>query len=272
MKKRLALFAVVVLLCTLCTVPAYAAVNYEFFIKAAKQNEEMAAGDVGKIDEMLDYEMAVHMYETAATLAPDKESEVECYLNAARVYRLLVDVSHDGTGQAANRYDSAAKKYELVAEITGEYEYYYGLAAQMHLEAAKLPGRSGNLAAYDMNDDKRLKEYDMAAVDYELVAERTGKNEYYIKAAEMHLEATKLVTLHSKIVNEYELAAKDYELAGEQELADKIRRNSMAFMLSDGYPEIVFGVGGLAVGFFAAMLIFRKKKTALSSAAAEDDE
>ena len=255
MKKRLALFAVVVLLCTLCTVPAHAAVSYEWLLKAAKQNEEMAAEDVGKIDEMLDYEMAANMYETAATLAPDKESEAECYLNAARVYMLLAGVSHEGPAQEAYRNDAAAEKYELVAEITGEYEYYYGLAAQLHLGTIKTPKRC-----------------DMAAVDYELIAERTGKNEYYIKAAEIHLEAIGLTAYYPEIIDEYEMAAKDYELAGEPELADKMRRNSMAFMLSDGYPEIVYGVGGLAVGFVAAMLIFRRKKVAVSSMAADDEE
>ena len=43
-------------------------------------------------------------------------------------------------------------------------------------------------------------------------------------------------------------------------------------ILSHGYPEIVYGIGGLAVGFFAAMLIFRKKKVAVSSMAADDEE
>ena len=31
-------------------------------------------------------------------------------------------------------------------------------------------------------------------------------------------------------------------------------------VISQGHPEIVFGIGGLVVGFFTAMLIFRKKK------------
>ena len=31
-------------------------------------------------------------------------------------------------------------------------------------------------------------------------------------------------------------------------------------IISHGYPEIVYGIGGLAVGFFAGMFIFRKKK------------
>ena len=48
--------------------------------------------------------------------------------------------------------------------------------------------------------------------------------------------------------------------------------NPTASMLSVGYPEIVYGIGGLAVGFFAAMLIFRKKKVSVSSTAAEDKE
>lgn len=45
-----------------------------------------------------------------------------------------------------------------------------------------------------------------------------------------------------------------------------------ASILSQGYPEIVYGIGGLAIGFFAAMLIFRKKKVAVSSTAADDEE
>ena len=51
-----------------------------------------------------------------------------------------------------------------------------------------------------------------------------------------------------------------------------VEGNGLGSILSEGYPEIVFGVGGLAVGFFAAMLIFRKKKTAVSSASAENEE
>lgn len=45
-----------------------------------------------------------------------------------------------------------------------------------------------------------------------------------------------------------------------------------ASTLSTGYLEIVYGIGGLAVGFFAAMLIFRKKKVVVSSTAADDEE
>ena len=48
--------------------------------------------------------------------------------------------------------------------------------------------------------------------------------------------------------------------------------NPTASMLSEGYPEIVYGIGGLAVGFFAAMLIFRKKKVAVSTTSTEDEE
>ena len=48
--------------------------------------------------------------------------------------------------------------------------------------------------------------------------------------------------------------------------------NPTASILSVGYPEIVYGIGGLAVGFFAAMLIFRKKKVAVSSTSTDDEE
>ena len=48
--------------------------------------------------------------------------------------------------------------------------------------------------------------------------------------------------------------------------------NPTASILSVGCPEIVYGIGGLAVGFIAAMLIFRKKKVAVSSTAADDEE
>ena len=43
-------------------------------------------------------------------------------------------------------------------------------------------------------------------------------------------------------------------------------------VLSHGYPEIIYGIGGLAVGFIAAMLIFRRKKAAVSGVSAEDEE
>ena len=36
-------------------------------------------------------------------------------------------------------------------------------------------------------------------------------------------------------------------------------------VISQGHPEIVFGIGGLVIGFFAAMLVFRKKNSTLSS-------
>ena len=52
----------------------------------------------------------------------------------------------------------------------------------------------------------------------------------------------------------------------------EIESTSTGSILSQGYPEIVYGIGGLAVGFFAAMLIFRKKKVAVSSTAADDEE
>ena len=42
--------------------------------------------------------------------------------------------------------------------------------------------------------------------------------------------------------------------------------------LSQGYPEIVYGIGGIAIGFIAAMLIFRRKKAAVSGTPAEDKE
>ena len=43
-------------------------------------------------------------------------------------------------------------------------------------------------------------------------------------------------------------------------------------ILSHGYPEIVYGIGGLAVGFLVAMFIFRKKKVAVSSTSTDDEE
>ena len=46
--------------------------------------------------------------------------------------------------------------------------------------------------------------------------------------------------------------------------------SNTASMLSHGYPEIVYGIGGLAMGFLAAALIFRKKKTAVSGADSAD--
>ena len=52
----------------------------------------------------------------------------------------------------------------------------------------------------------------------------------------------------------------------------EIESTATGSVLSQGYPEIVYGIGGLAVGFFAAMLIFRKKKVAVSSTAADDEE
>ncbi|MCQ2436352.1 MAG: hypothetical protein MJ101_05555, partial [Clostridia bacterium] len=47
-----------------------------------------------------------------------------------------------------------------------------------------------------------------------------------------------------------------------------------ASVISYGYPEIVFAIGGLAVGFVVAMLIFRKKKSkpVLVEGAANEDE
>ncbi len=55
-------------------------------------------------------------------------------------------------------------------------------------------------------------------------------------------------SFHSKICPD--CGAKDY-------LMDYTGTGSA---ISQGHPEIVFGIGGLAVGFIAAMLIFRKKK------------
>ena len=52
-------------------------------------------------------------------------------------------------------------------------------------------------------------------------------------------------------------------------------QNAPGSTLSGGYPEIVFAVGGLAVGFVVAMLIFRKKKSKpvpVEGAANEDEE
>lgn len=43
-------------------------------------------------------------------------------------------------------------------------------------------------------------------------------------------------------------------------------------ILSQGYPEIVYGIGGIAVGVVATLLISRKKKVAVSSTAADDEE
>lgn len=52
-------------------------------------------------------------------------------------------------------------------------------------------------------------------------------------------------------------------------------QNAPGSTLSVGYPEIVFAVGGLAVGFVVAMLIFRKKKSKpvpVEGTANEDEE
>ena len=42
--------------------------------------------------------------------------------------------------------------------------------------------------------------------------------------------------------------------------------------ISQGHPEIVFGIGGLAVGFLAAMLIFRKRNSTPATAKDKADE
>ena len=47
--------------------------------------------------------------------------------------------------------------------------------------------------------------------------------------------------------------------------------SNTASIISNGYPEILYGIGGLAVGFIAAMLIFRKKKVAVSSTADHEE-
>ena len=43
-------------------------------------------------------------------------------------------------------------------------------------------------------------------------------------------------------------------------------------ILSHGYPEIVYGICGIAIGVVATLLISRKKKVAVSSMAADDEE
>ena len=50
--------------------------------------------------------------------------------------------------------------------------------------------------------------------------------------------------------------------------------NTMATgsILSHGYPEIVYGIGGIAIGVVVTLLISRKKKVAVSSTAADDEE
>ena len=51
-----------------------------------------------------------------------------------------------------------------------------------------------------------------------------------------------------------------------------VEGTGLGSVLSEGYPEIIYGIGGLAVGFVAAMFIFRRKKVAVSSADSEEDE
>lgn len=57
----------------------------------------------------------------------------------------------------------------------------------------------------------------------------------------------------------------DHEEAGSDEgshVNDSKNHNSGGgSVLSKGYPEIIYGVGGLAVGFLAAMIIFRRNKS-----------
>ena len=43
-------------------------------------------------------------------------------------------------------------------------------------------------------------------------------------------------------------------------------------ILSHGYPEIIYAIGGVAIGVVATLLISRKKKVAVSSMAADDEE
>ena len=45
-----------------------------------------------------------------------------------------------------------------------------------------------------------------------------------------------------------------------------------ASTISHGYPEIVYGICGIAIGVVATLLISRKKKATVSSTAAEDKE
>ena len=68
---------------------------------------------------------------------------------------------------------------------------------------------------------------------------------------------------------EYIQARRELYLEEHPEDADE-SDTKIGTVLSAGYPEVIYAVGGLAVGFVAAMLIFRKKKVAVSSTA--DDE
>ena len=43
-------------------------------------------------------------------------------------------------------------------------------------------------------------------------------------------------------------------------------------ILSHGYPEIVYGIGGIAIGVVVTLLISRKKKVAVSSTSADTEE
>ena len=43
-------------------------------------------------------------------------------------------------------------------------------------------------------------------------------------------------------------------------------------IISQGYPEIIYAIGGVAIGVIVTLLISRKKKTAVSSASAENEE
>ena len=43
-------------------------------------------------------------------------------------------------------------------------------------------------------------------------------------------------------------------------------------VISQGHPEIVFGIGGLVIGFFAAMLVFRKRNSTPATAKDKADE
>lgn len=52
----------------------------------------------------------------------------------------------------------------------------------------------------------------------------------------------------------------------------EIERPSTGSVLSHGYPEIIYAIGGIAIGVVATLLISRKKKATVSSTATENEE
>ena len=172
--------------------------------------------------------------------------------NNASIQILKIDVSY---ARPLTKDELIAKINTFAAPFKSSKELALGKLSDLNTAKAEYDSLLPKYNEAKASWDKAVAEWQTAENTFKPVKEAFDNARSALEKAESEYNGALIIykATYEEAKAELEEADLPAYLLGEG-------GDATATIISQGYPEIVYGVGGLAVGFFAAMLIFRKKK------------